>query len=60
MDSKNITEKIETVEIVTGTSQKTGKPYDYLKITFKNGYSTPIFLRDDTMYIVKNIAAQGA
>lgn len=55
---KNISEYIDRIDIVTGTSKKTGNPYEYIRITFKNGYQVPVFLSSDPLYIIKNVCCK--
>ena len=58
MEGKSISKYVDAVKIVTGVSKKTGNPYDYISIEFNGGYSIPVFLNNDQMYIVKNIACK--
>jgi len=55
MDEKIISQYIDKVVLATGVSKKTGNPYEYVNIVFKGGYSVPLFLNNDQMYIVKNV-----
>lgn len=55
MDEKIISQYIEKVVLAGGVSKKTGNPYEYVNIVFKGGYSVPLFLNNDQMYIVKNV-----
>lgn len=55
MDEKNISENVEKIALTGGVSKKTGNPYEYVQIVFKGGYTVPLFLNNDQMYIVKNV-----
>lgn len=55
MNDKVISEYIEKIVLTNGISKKTGNAYEYVNIVFKGGYSVPLFLNNDQMYIVKNV-----
>ena len=59
MEGNSIIQFVEDVKFVTGISKKTGNPYEYIQIVFRGGYTVPLFLNSDQMYILKNVSCKG-
>lgn len=59
MEGNSIIQFVEDVKMVTGISKKTGNPYEYIQIVFRGGYTVPLFLNSDQMYILKNVSCKG-
>lgn len=57
MNEKDLSQYIEKIVIVQRIS-KAGNPYERAEIVFKGGYTVPVFLDSDKMYIVKNIISR--
>ena len=59
MEGNSIIQFVEDVKMVNGISKKTGNPYEYIQIVFRGGYTVPLFLNSDQMYIIKNVSCKG-
>lgn len=56
MEKKEIGNFVSKIELCSGVSQSTGKEYDFISVTFVNGYNCALFpgRNNDAMFIIKN------